>query len=163
MEVDMKKIIVLLMICLLSVGCGCQLGGMFLGGLSRISDSAPDNLTDRDEIIALFHDNETAFLKAAETNSFDDLLSIYGVSHVYVHDNGIVDISCGGKGMGSNTHYYGIYYSEDDDLCAIDVAPGDSSALTERDGGFSWEESGGDNSYYVEPLGNHYFYYEAHY
>ena len=159
----MKKIILLLMICLMSLCCGCQLGGIFLGGLSCISDSAHDNLTDRDEIVAMYHDNETAFLKAAETNSFDDLLSIYGVSHVYVHDNGIVEISCGGKGMGSNTHYYGIYYSETDAMHAPNWGDLDPATLTPQGEGFFFKDSYGDDTFFIEPLGNHYYYYEEHY
>ena len=122
----------------------------------------PGNLTDRDSVVAFYRKNEAAFLSAAQTKDFDSLSSLFGVSEVYVRDE-YIDVSCGGFGIGPDTNYYGIFYSEGDDLCAIDVAPGDSSALTERDGGFFWEESGGDNSYYVEPLGNHYFYYEAHF
>ena len=73
-----------------------------------------------------------------------------------------VDIQCGGAGFGSSTHYYGIFYSEKDDLCAVRLgAPGDQ--LKEHENGFLYIEEDGDNRYYVEPLGNHYFYYEAHF
>ena len=52
--------------------------------------------------------------------------------------------------------------SEKDDLCAVRLgAPGDQ--LKEHENGFLYIEEDGDNRYYVEPLGNHYFYYEAHF
>lgn len=160
----MKKLVLLLMILLLSLGCSCQLmGGLFLGGLSCISDSAPDNLTDRNEIVSLYHDNEAAFLQAAETSSFDDLLSIYGVSDVYVHQNGMVEISYGAKGFGSNTYYYGIYYSKSDAICGPAFGDSDPAFMTPQGDGFLFKDSWGDNTLYIEPLGNHYYYYEEHF
>ena len=158
-----KKLLLVLLILLLQTGCALPfLQAFSLFAFIVISDNMPGNLTDRDSVVDLYRENEEAFLKAAETGSFEDLKDIFGVSDVHVNRD-YVDIYCGGTGMAPSSSYYGIFYSEGDDLCALDVAPGDSSALTERNGGFSWEESGGDNSYYVEPLGNHYFYYEAHF
>lgn len=162
-KVSWKKLLLVILILLLQTGCALPfLQAFSLFAFIVISDNMPGNLTDRDSVVDLYRENEEAFLKAAETGSFEDLKDIFGVSDVHLNRD-YVDIYCGGTGMAPSSSYYGIFYSEGDDLCAIDVAPGDSSALTERDGGYFWEESGGDNSYYVEPLGNHYFYYEAHF
>ena len=119
------------------------------------------NLTDKAEIITLYHQNEDCFLEAADSGDFSSLTAIDGISDVYVSDD-YVEIECGSTGFGPETHYYGIYYSETDDLCVMGPVP--SAAQLMPDGaGYRYIEEVGDNEYYVEPLGNHFFYYEAHY
>lgn len=121
------------------------------------------NLTSKESIVNLYAKNEALFIDAASDGSFSDLEKITGVQSVYVFDEyEYVDIQCGGSGFGSSTHYYGIFYSETDNLCAIDVA-GPRDELVEDGSGYRYKQSDGDNEYYVEPLGNHYFYYEAHF
>ena len=105
--------------------------------------------------------NEERFIEAAANGSFNELERIRGVQEVLVWDD-YVDIRCGGSGCGPNTHYYGIFYSLSDDLCAIDVS-GPLNELTADGKGYRYKQQDGDNEYYVEPLGNHYFYYEAHF
>ncbi|MBE6551279.1 MAG: hypothetical protein E7665_03990 [Ruminococcaceae bacterium] len=123
--------------------------------------SCSSNMTDKDEIIKLFRNKERVFLDAANNNDFSKVSKIYGVQNVDTWED-YIDIQCGGAGFGSSTHYYGIFYSENDDLCAVRLgAPGDQ--LKEHENGFLYTEENGDNRYYVEPLGNHFFYYEAHF
>lgn len=119
------------------------------------------NLTDKSDIISLFQKNEETFIKAVQSADYSDVERISGVQKVDI-SAAYVDIQCGGAGLGSSTHYYGIFYSADDDLCAIDVA-GPKDELVEDDDGYLFSEDSGDNRYYVEPLGNHFFYYEAHF
>ena len=120
-----------------------------------------DGLTSKEDVVKLYTKNEERFEKAAATGNFPDLEKIKGVAKVLVWDD-YVDIQCGGAGFGPSTHYYGIFYSEADNLCAIDVA-GPAAELTADGDGYRYKQSDGDNEYYVEPLGNHYFYYEAHF
>ncbi|MBQ9392404.1 MAG: hypothetical protein IJU18_00235, partial [Oscillospiraceae bacterium] len=134
-------VVVLIVICLLS--------------------ACSSNLTSKESVVNLYTKNEALFIDAASKKSFSDLEKINGVQKVLVWDN-YVDIQCGGSGFGSSTHYYGIFFSEDDDLCAVDVA-GPLNELVEDGNGYRYEQSDGDNEYYVEPLENHYYYYEAHF
>jgi hypothetical protein len=140
----MKKVtaLILLMAVVLALG-GCSV-----------------NLTDKDDIIALFYKHEKSFLQAAQSGDYSALERIRGVQSID-HRETYVDITCGGAGFGPSTHYYGIFYTADDDLYAHWAAPG--AELAEYGKGYLYQEEDGDNSYYVEPLGNHYFYYEAHF
>ena len=119
------------------------------------------NLTEKSDIISLYQKNEKIFLLAAENGDYSAIERIKGVQKVLVWDT-YIDIRCGGAGLGSSTHYYGIFYSADDNLCAIDVA-GPRYKLVEQGDGYLYQEENGDNRYYVEPLGNHYYYYETHF
>ncbi len=120
-----------------------------------------NNLTSKDSIESHYEKNEALFVNAASENSFSDLENIRGIHNVLVWDE-YVDIQCGGSGFGSGTHYYGIFFSEMDDLCAVDVA-GPRDELVSDGDGYRYRQPDGDNEYYVEPLGNHFHYYEAHF
>ena len=123
--------------------------------------SCSNNLTNRSDIVALFQNYEDAFIEASTSGNFSKLEAVPGVQKVLTFDE-YIDIQCGGSGLGSSTSYYGIFYSETDDLCAVDVAGPHEELVSDGDG-FHYEQSDGDNEYYVEPLGNHFFYYEAHF
>ena len=123
--------------------------------------SCSKNLTDKNDIISVFRKNEGRFVEASESGEYKNLETIKGIQKVIVWED-YVDIECGGSGLGSSTHYYGIFFSLTDDLCAIDVA-GPADELVEDGNGYRYRQQNGDNEYYVEPLGNHYFYYEAHF
>lgn len=141
----MKKILVLLFsLCLFVAFTACS-----------------KNLTEKQDIIALYQRNEDSFLQAANTGDYSAIERISGVQKVFISED-YVDIQCGGSGMGSSTHYYGIFYSVDDNLCAIDVA-GLKDKLVKQGGGYFYQEENGDNRYYVESLGDHFYYYEAHF
>ena len=141
----MKKIlIILLVVSVLLTIAGCN-----------------RNLTDKNDIISLFQKNKAVFLQAVSSGDYSALERINGVQNVYCSET-YIDIKCGGAGLGSSTHYYGIFYSADDNLCAIDVA-GPKNQLVEHGNGYLYQEIGGDNRYYVEPLGDHFYYYEAHF
>ncbi len=124
--------------------------------------STGQGLTSRDAVVGMYEKNEKAFLTAAESRDFTALEQIDGVIEISTYQ-GCVDLWCGGFGLGSATSYYGIFFSEKDDLFAVLISCGSSDQLKPDGAGFRYEQTGGDNRYYVEPLGNHYFYYEAHY
>ena len=119
------------------------------------------NLTDKSDIVSLYQKHEEKFLLAVENGDYSAIEGIRGVQKVLVWDT-YIDIQCGGAGFGSSTHYYGIFYSADDNLCAIDVAPS-GYMLVEYGDGYLYQEENGDNRFYVEPLGDHFYYYEAHF
>ena len=119
------------------------------------------NLTEKNDIISLFQKNKAVFLQAVSSGDYSALERVNGVQNVYCAAT-YIDIKCGGAGLGSSTHYYGIFYSADDNLCAIDVA-GPRDQLAEYGNGYLYQETGGDNRYYVESLGDHFYYYEAHF
>ena len=126
-----------------------------------VLSACSNNLTEKSDIISLYQKNEQVFLLAAENGDYSAIEGIKGIQKVLVWDT-YIDIQCGGSGFGPSTHYYGIFYSEDDNLCAIDVA-GPLNELIENGDGYLYKQKDGDNQYYVEPLGNHFYYYEAHY
>lgn len=128
---------------------------LFISLFLLISATAcSNNLTDKRDIISLYEKNEETFLQAASSSDYSSVEKISGVQTVLVWDT-YVDIQCGGAGFGPSTHYYGIFYSADDNLCAIDVA-GPMDKLVEYNHGYLYQEENGDNQYYVESLGNHF-------
>ncbi len=116
----MKKIlyfIALLAVCLLSA-CSSNLTSK-----ESIMTSKESIMTSKESIMNLYTKNEALFTDAASNRSFSDLEKIKGVQKVYIYEEReYVDIQCGGSGLGPSTHYYGIFYSETDDICAVDVA-----------------------------------------
>lgn len=139
-----KRIAAVLLICMLTSLSAC----------SR-------NLTEKSDIISLFQKHEEAFLQAANSGDYSSVERIRGVRSVYISETYVM-IECGGAGLGPSTHYYGIFYTGDDNLFAVDAAEPEGKWV-EHGEGYLYQEDGGDNRYYVEPLGNHFYYYEAHF
>ena len=121
----------------------------------------PKNGTRQDRVTALFRENEAIFLQAAASGDYHAVEGLKGVREVSPEKDH-VDIDCGGAGFGASTHYYGIFCSPEDDLCAVSLAGPREELVAEGDG-FLYQQAGGDNRYYVEELGHHFYYYEAHF
>ena len=119
------------------------------------------NLTNKGMITRLYQRNEEAFLRAASIGDYSAVERIVGVRRVNMRDT-YVEICCGGSGLGSSTNYYGIFYYEGENLCAVDVDLMGGRFVVSGDG-YLYEEENGDNRFYVESLGNHFYYYEAHF
>lgn len=125
--------------------------------ISALFDSAPSKA----DIIAVFDENEAAFVEAAESGDFSELEQLRDIQEVKLRDNS-VDIFFGGYGFASATSYYGIFYSADGSIDAHAFAPSKNNFV--RNGsGWLYKERYGDNSFYCEPLGHDFFYYEAHF
>lgn len=124
-----------------------------------ITSGCVKNTITKDKIIEKFNMNKTEYIKASQTGDFSLLKKLDEVESVYESDN-YVKIDFKGSGLVSNSNYYGIYYSESDSLCAIDISP-PCDELKKDGAGFRYKQENGDNEYYVEELGYHYFYYEA--
>ena len=125
--------------------------------ISALFDSAPSKA----DIIAVFDENEAAFVEAAESGDFSELEQLRDIQEVKLRDNS-VDIFFGGYGFASATSNYGIFYSADGSIDAHAFAPSKNNFV--RNGsGWLYKERYGDNSFYCEPLGHDFFYYEAHF
>ena len=126
--------------------------------------SCSSKLTNREDIIGLFDKNETIITESVQNNDLEPVKKIHGIQNVYVSEQpNYIDFECGGSGLGSSTHYYGFFYSPDDDLTAWNGGACPKGELLEDGKGFKWEQKDGDNKYYVEKIGDHFFYYEAHF
>jgi lipoprotein len=126
------------------------------------SCSLSDGLTDKADIIDLFNQHKDAIISAVDGGNFDEIEKICGIQSIYVADN-YIDFSCGGAGFGPNTQYYGFFYSEEDDLTAWNGGACPADELYEFENGYKYQQTDGDNEYYVKKIDEHFFYYEAHF
>ncbi|HBR31555.1 MAG TPA: hypothetical protein DD733_05690 [Clostridiales bacterium] len=129
---------------------------------SLTSCSLSDGITEKDDIISLFNENEDAIVSAVRNESLSEIEKIRGIQSIYISDD-YIDFTCCGAGFGPSTHYYGFFYSVDDDLCAWNSGACPADGLYECGQGYKYMQSDGDNEYYVEKIGEHFFYYEAHF
>ena len=129
---------------------------------SLTSCSLSDGLTDKEDIIKLFVKHEEAIQSAVNSENFDKIEKIRGIQSVYIYDD-YIDFSCGGSGFGPSTHYYGFFYSADDNLLAWNGGMCSPNELYENGQGYTYQQTNGDDMYYVEKIVDHFFYYEAHY
>ncbi|MBO4562319.1 MAG: hypothetical protein J5772_01765 [Clostridia bacterium] len=143
----MKRFIAVLVLtcilCLSSVGCSGE-------------------LTSKKKIIKLYGENEAAFLEAAETGDFTALESMKGVLKVIMYDDHAA-ICCGGSGMGANTDYYEIWWTEKKIESVLLGQLASGYDVIPDGNGARYKEKEGDNEFYAEPLGNGYYYVELHF
>ncbi len=136
-----KRGIVLLILSLLLTGCGIQ---------------------DKNKIIKIYKENERLFVEAVKTKDFKKLKAVFGVKKIYESNNS-VSIDFGGNGIGGNSNYYEIQYHYVE--CCNEFKLNDN--FKKYDNGFLYNEKeydkGGDNIFYVEDLGNGYYYVEMHF
>lgn len=119
------------------------------------------NLTGEGAVTRLYQRNEEIFLQAAASGDYSAVEDLFSVHHVYKRDT-YVEIRCGGSGIGPSTNYYGIFYYEGEELCTVDVDL-EGGRFVKSGEGYCYDEENGDNRFYVVPLGNHFYYYEAHF
>ena len=110
-----------------------------------------DERTDKDAIIAFVLENEEALLESIRENDFTCYENHAMICDVDVKEN-VVDFSCDGMGIGSDTCYVGFYYTEHNDMTAIWCAPSSAGRLISSGKGFEWQEEKGDNRYYTEKI-----------
>lgn len=137
-------------------GCSDILGSAFFLFLVATEDDG----ADKDDVFAFVCENEEELLEAIAN---DDFSSYENKGFVQDIDAGktVVDFSCGGAGVGSETAYVGFYYTLENDMAAVWCAPSSADALTPSGNGFKWQESNGDNQYYTEHICGNFYYYEA--
>ncbi len=150
----------------LAIGCG-TICGIFIIAFICFAiwfNSMIDDSLSKKEIFDLVNDNYTTLLRDINEKDFSDTSSLSGVREVY-SENEIIDVYCGGTGIGSATSYYGFYYSPDNQpkttWCGSDF--GDNSKLQADGKGFSIKYSNDDNCYYTEKIRDNFYYYEVHF
>ncbi len=119
-----------------------------------------DDRADKAVVFEFVRENEEELLAAIESGDFS-LYENQGFIKNIDADETIVDFSCGGAGVGSETFYTGFYYNSENDLAAAWCAPPSADALTPSGNGYIWYEDPGDNEYYVEKICEYFYYYEA--
>ena len=139
---------------------GCTLLDAFGIIVLRTMLILDDDRADQDEIFEYVRENEAALEACANSGDFSVLRLPHFIKSILVETDH-VDFDCGGAGMGPDTAYCGFFYSESDDLSAVWCAPHYGQVLTPHGDGFAWKEGGGDNTYYVEHICGHFYYYHA--
>ncbi len=133
------------------------------GMIYEITNYYPEYLTEKERIIRYVRKHEGLLLRYIEKRDDDILKNQPIIEQIRTNDT-YIDFSCGGSGFGSETSYWGFYYSESDDLSALCPASSSKQELRKSGNGYVWEESWqnprGDNTYYVEPIVDHFYYYE---
>lgn len=154
----MKKIIVLLVLCLFLfiVLCSDILGSaVFLFLAASGDDSA-----DKEDVFEFVCEREEDLKKAIENRDLSAFENKGFIKDIKAGETA-VDFSCGGAGIGSGTSYVGFYYTPDEDMTAPWCAPSSSDLLTPSGNGYEWQEENGDNRYYTEHICGNFYYYEA--
>ena len=152
------------------IGCGIGCGTSLLLVVVAVacfimwfSNMIDDSLSKK-EIFKLVNDNYAIILDDIKEKDFTDTEKLKGVKEVD-SDTEIIDVYCGGTGLGSATSYYGFYYSPDglpkDSWCGTSF--GSLEQLKPDGDGFSIKYSNDDNCYYTEKIRDNFYYYEAHF
>jgi len=151
----------------IAIGCGTILLILIVALIAFIiwfDSMISDNLSKK-EIYELVNENYAIILEDVKENDFTDTRKIKGIKEVY-SDTDVIDVYCGGTGIGSATSYYGFYYSVDDLPKDAWCGSKFGRALDELipDGkGFAIKNSNDDNYYYTEKIRDNFYYYEAHF
>lgn len=119
-----------------------------------------DDRADKDTVFAFVCEHEEELLQAIEEGDFSSFENQGFIKDIDAA-NTVIDFSCGGAGVGSNTSYVGFYYTPENDMTAVWCAPSSAGALTSSGNGFEWQEPGGDNRYYTEHICGNFYYYTA--
>ncbi len=128
--------------------------------LSFSGCSALDDHASKEDIFSIVNEHYEMLIECINSNDFSAVERLKAIKEVDVTDD-CVDFYCGGSGFGSATFYVGFYYTDTDDMRAVWCAPAPEEELSPADGGYLWKEAEGDNQYYVEPIREHFYYYEA--
>lgn len=156
----MKKLLCLLLVlCMLFSLSGCA-EKFFGSAIFLFLAATDDDSADKEEVFEFVCKKEEDLLKAIENGDFSAFENKGFIKYIDA-DEELVDFSCGGAGFGSATSYVGFYYSPNDNMTAIWCAPSSVNSLTPSGNGFEWQEPNGDNRYYTEHIGGHFYYYEA--
>lgn len=128
----------------------------FLFSLSGCRE--PGYLSKR-EIFDLVNENKNTLLECIEKEEYSALSAISPLIEESVLAEGIVDFSCGGKGLSVSGIDYGFYYSPENapTTCHNYENLGLHGTLTPKEKGFEGK------NYYTEQICDHFFYYESYF
>lgn len=133
------------------------------GKTYEISDYYPEYLTEKERILRYVRKHEGLLLRYIAKKD-DAIIANQAIIKQIRMRHACIEFSCGGSGFGSETSYWGFYYSVSDDLSALCPVSSSEQELRKSGEGYYWKESWqdprGDNTYYVEPIVGHFYYYE---
>lgn len=116
--------------------------------------------SDRERITGYVEAHEEMLISCIQSGDYASAERSILIREVNVEEDH-VDFRCGASGFASQTSYRGFFYSEHDDMYAVWCAPPEGGQLIREGDGFFWEETEGDNRYYVEKICGHFYYYEG--
>lgn len=129
-----------------------------------------EEVNQRALITEYITNNETILIETAskimsveeinEKNIIKKLPKDIKIVHVYKSNSrNYVDFSVD-EGFTSSSHYYGFYYSPENEPITIMAASGEKA---EFDNGYKIQELGNEDWYYTEKIVDNFYFYEAHY
>lgn len=133
--------------------------------ISRIGYT--DKTTEMDDVtgLYLYIDNPYFGGEYKEINNvlLENLFHNTFIDGIEVFENAL-SFECGGRGIGSETTYYGFSYSNIDspDVLNNYKYPQDAHLLQDENG-YIWKEPDGDNYFYTEKVIDNFYYYEEHF
>lgn len=133
------------------------------GRIYHIDAYFHDYASEKGRILRFVRENESLLLSCIEQNDFSAIEKEALIREIRVRDE-YIDFSCGGDGFGPETTYWGFYYSEQYNMTAI-WGPLPAGQMFQKSGsGYLWKESWydpkGDDSCYVERIGDTFYFYE---
>lgn len=120
-----------------------------------------DNL-EKENIFEVVQENKKVILQDIKNNNYKQTLKINGIKEINPKtEDGYIEFYCGGVGIGSNTGYYGFYYSTSNEVNGLWFI--DEKELIFNGIGYLYKEKDGDNTYYTEKITDNFYYYEGHF
>ena len=131
-----------------------------------ISSYFREDSSVKSRIFRYVQKNESLLLSCIELKDFTAIEKDAVIREIRLRDK-CIDFDCGGEGFGPDTSDWGFYYSERFNMTAMWGNRLSGRMMQKSGNGYLWKESwetpGGDNSYYVEQISEHFFYYELHF
>ena len=136
------------------------------GKTYEIADFFPENLSGKEHIIRYVRKHEGLLLRYIAKNDAA-IVEKQALIRQIRRNDAYIEFCCGTSGVLPQDSVWGFYYSESDDLLALCPPSFSERELLVSGNGYlrkeSWEDPRGDNSYYVEPILDHFYYYEIHF
>lgn len=136
------------------------------GKTYEIADFFPENLSEKERIIRYVRKHEGLLLRYIAKNDAA-IVEKQAIIRQIRRNDAYIEFCCGTSGVLPQDSVWGLYYSESDDLLALCPPSFSERELLVSGNGYlrkeSWEDPRSDNSYYVEPILDHFYYYEIHF
>ena len=125
-----------------------------------------DDRVPKTKIFEFVNDNHaklSAFVEKYSDPNYEDFQKEFGSTRVVKSvfkdsDENIIDFSCGGKGLSTNSIYVGFYFSADN----VPHSPlfGDVVFTEVSDGVYEWQGKRGLRKSHIERICDNWFYYD---
>ncbi len=156
----LRLLALLCALCLLLTGCA-KLKELAVGMIFVWMIEQGDNHLTFSQIESLILQNRDALEKSILAGKAEEWEGKYGIQSVRADKDGRVDFDCGGWGIVPSGGYTGFYYSPDDQ--PFDIRHFTDGPLIPLDGGWVWQQEGGDNAFRTQRVAPLFFCYEYHF